>query len=139
MRRSTRSSRSWPAQAPSRRCAGCSNAAARFARRSCRNGRGRCSPRPPSAPTAPGSRRSLHEAGRYDEALAILHGLEAESAATGGADGYVFEEIGENLLAQRQGDAAKPYFARAWQVLSAATSLDRPDDSHLARLERLSR
>ena len=82
------------------------------------------------------TQRSL---GRHDAALAILHGLEAEYAATGGADGYVFEEIGENLLAQRQGDAAKLYFARAWQVLSADTSLDRPDDSHLARLERLSR
>jgi len=42
-------------------------------------------------------------------------------------------------LAQRQGEAARPYFARAWQLLSADTSLDRPDAARLARLERLSR
>ena len=82
---------------------------------------------------------TLRSLGRHDAALAVLRGLETEYTATGAADGYVFEEIGENLLAQRQGEAAKPYFARAWQLLSADTSLDRPDDPRLARLERLSR
>ena len=81
----------------------------------------------------------LRSLGRHDEALALLRRLETEHATAGSADGYVFEEIGENLLAQRQGDAAKPYFARAWQLLAADTSLDRPDDARLARLERLSR
>ena len=80
--------------------------------------------------------RSLH---RHDEALVILRRLEAGNAATGEPDGYVFEEIAENLLAQQRGDAARPYFAKAWQLLSADTSLDRPDEAHLARLERLSR
>ena len=80
--------------------------------------------------------RSLH---RHDEALAILRRLEAENGAAGRPDGYVFEEIAENLLAQQQAAAARPYFAKAWQLLSADTSLDRPDDEHLARLERLSR
>lgn len=80
--------------------------------------------------------RSLH---RHDEALAILRRLDAENAAAGEPDGHVFEEIAENLLAQQRGDAAKPYFAKAWQVLSADTSLDRPSDEHLARLDRLSR
>lgn len=80
--------------------------------------------------------RSLH---RHGEALAILRRLDVENAAVGEPDGHVFEEIAENLLAQQQGDAAKPYFAKAWQLLSAYTSLDRPSDEHLARLERLSR
>ena len=80
--------------------------------------------------------RSLH---RHDEALAILRRLEADTAAAGEPDGYVFEEIAENLLAQQDAVAAKPYFAKAWQLLSAGTSLDRPDETHLARLERLSR
>jgi tetratricopeptide (TPR) repeat protein len=80
--------------------------------------------------------RSLH---RHDEALAILRGLEAEYAGAAPPDGYVFEEIAENLLAQQQDDAARPYFAQAWQLLSADRSLDRPSDEHLARLERLSR
>jgi tetratricopeptide (TPR) repeat protein len=82
---------------------------------------------------------TLRSLGRHDEALTILRRLEAEYAAGGTPDGYVFEEIGENLLAQQQGEAAKPYFARAWRTLSADTSPDRPDEAHLARLERLSR
>lgn len=82
---------------------------------------------------------ALRSLNRHDEALAILRGLEAENAAADVPDGYVFEEIAENLLAQQRGDAARPYFAKAWQLLSADTSLDRPDEAHLARLERLSR
>lgn len=80
--------------------------------------------------------RSLH---RHDEALAILRRLETGTTlAAGGPDGYVFEEIAENLLATQRADLAKPYFAKAWQLLSADTSLDRPDDARLARLLRLS-
>jgi len=82
---------------------------------------------------------TLRSLGRHDEALAILRRLEAEYSEAGKPDGHVFEEIGENLLAQRQAEASRPYFARAWQVLSADTSLGRPDDARLARLERLSR
>jgi tetratricopeptide (TPR) repeat protein len=80
--------------------------------------------------------RSLH---RHDEALAILRRLEAEGDAAGRADGYVYEEIAENLAAEQKLDAARPYFGKAWRLLSADTSLDRPDDERLARLERLSR
>jgi hypothetical protein len=76
---------------------------------------------------------------RHEEALAILRRLDAENAVSGEPDGFVFEEIAENLLALQKGDAAKPYFAKAWQLLSADTSLDRPSDEHLARLDRLSR
>lgn len=82
---------------------------------------------------------TLRSLGRHDEALAILRRLEAEYGAAGQPDGYVFEEIGENLLAQRQAEEARPYFARGWRLLSADTSLGRPDDARLARLERLSR
>ncbi len=80
--------------------------------------------------------RSLH---RHDEALAILRRLEAENDAAGTADGYVFEEIAENLVAEQKNEAARPYFGKAWRLLSADTSVDRPDDERLARLERLSR
>jgi tetratricopeptide (TPR) repeat protein len=82
---------------------------------------------------------TLRSLGRHDEALAILRRLEAENEAAGTPDGYVFEELAENLLVQGRGDAARPYFARAWQLLSADTSLDRPSAEHLARLDRLSR
>ncbi|MGZ5132733.1 MAG: tetratricopeptide repeat protein [Caldimonas sp.] len=80
--------------------------------------------------------RSLH---RHDEALALLRRLEAENAAADEADGYVFEEIAENLAARDEHDAARPYFARAWQLLSADDSLDRPSQERLARLQRLGR
>jgi hypothetical protein len=78
--------------------------------------------------------RALH---RHDQALLILARLEKEHAAAGAPDGYVFEEIGENLLAQGHADAARPSFAQAFRLLSVDTSLDRPDAPRLARLQRL--
>jgi tetratricopeptide (TPR) repeat protein len=80
--------------------------------------------------------RSLH---RHDEALAILERLEAENDALNTPDGYVFEEIAENFAAQDRAVEARPYFGKAFRLLSADTSLDRPGEEHLARLERLSR
>jgi tetratricopeptide (TPR) repeat protein len=82
---------------------------------------------------------TLRSLKRHDEALAILRRLERELEAAHETDGYVFEEIAENLLAAGDAAAAKPYFARAHALLAADTSLDRPDEQHLARLLRLSR
>ncbi len=76
---------------------------------------------------------------RHDEALAILRRLDAEGEAAGAPDGFVHEEIGENLLALGRPDEARPAFARAYALLSADTSLDRPDDARLARLLALSK
>ena len=76
---------------------------------------------------------------RHDEALAILMRLEREGAAAGQPDGYVFEEIGENLLALGRAPEARPWFARAHAQHGLDTSLNRPDDAHLARLLALSR
>jgi tetratricopeptide (TPR) repeat protein len=82
---------------------------------------------------------ALRSLKRHDEALAILRRLDAETEAAGTPDGFVFEELGENLLALGQGEAAKAWFGKAWRLLSADASLDRPDDERLARLDRLSR
>jgi tetratricopeptide (TPR) repeat protein len=82
---------------------------------------------------------TLRSLRRHDEALALLRSLEREFAAIGEADGYVHEEIGENLLAQGDAGAARPEFARAHALLSADTSLGRPDATHLARLLALSK
>jgi tetratricopeptide (TPR) repeat protein len=79
--------------------------------------------------------RTLRSMNCYDEALVILRELERQ----GDASGFVFEEIGENLLAQKSDDAARPYFAKAWALLSADASLDRPDEERLARLHHLGR
>jgi tetratricopeptide (TPR) repeat protein len=57
--------------------------------------------------------RCLRSLGRYDAALTIQRTLEAAHRATGSADGYVFEEIAENLAALGKLDEAKPYFGKA--------------------------
>jgi tetratricopeptide (TPR) repeat protein len=57
--------------------------------------------------------RCLRSLGRYSEALAIQTGLEGEHQAAGTVDGFVFEEIGENLAALGRLEDAKPYFAKA--------------------------
>jgi tetratricopeptide (TPR) repeat protein len=77
--------------------------------------------------------------GEHDAALALLHTLDRELAAAKASDGYVPEEIGENLLALGRGDEARPWFARALAEHRAAPPADRPAEASLARLERLAR
>jgi len=62
--------------------------------------------------------RCLRSLGRYDDALAIQRALEAEHTAAGTVDGYVFEEIAENLAGLGKLDEAKPYFGKAVDELS---------------------
>jgi tetratricopeptide (TPR) repeat protein len=57
--------------------------------------------------------RCLRSLGRYQDALIIQRMLEAEHASAGTVDGYVFEEIAENLFALGQINDAKPYFRKA--------------------------
>lgn len=83
--------------------------------------------------------RGLRALARHDEALAVLRGLETELAAAGAADGFVPEEIGENLLALGRPDEARGFFAQAHAQLSQINTLERPDDARLARLMALSR
>jgi tetratricopeptide (TPR) repeat protein len=82
---------------------------------------------------------TLRSLARHEEALAILYRLEREGAAAAAPDGFVAEEIAENLLALRRAVEARPWFAKAHALLSQAASLDRPDDKRLARLLDLSR
>jgi len=71
--------------------------------------------------------------GAHEQALAMLRELDAQHAAQGSADGFVFEEIGENLLALGRGAEAQAWFARAWQLLQ-----DDPEiTGDAARRERL--
>lgn len=76
---------------------------------------------------------------RHDEALAVLRALEGELAGANAVDGFVPEEIAENLLALGRPAEAKPYFAQAHVQLSRIETVDRPDDTRLARLLELSR
>ena len=81
--------------------------------------------------------RALRSLGRYDEALAIQRALLSELEASGETDGYVFEELGELTLAQRDAAAARPWFAKAYAALSADPSFVADNPARLERLHRL--
>jgi tetratricopeptide (TPR) repeat protein len=81
--------------------------------------------------------------GRLAEALAAQEALEHEYAASGNPGaGYVEEELGEIHLAWSGDDAwkhrglARPYFARAYELLSANGEIDH-DPDRLARIKSL--
>jgi tetratricopeptide (TPR) repeat protein len=76
--------------------------------------------------------RCLRSLERYSEALDIQETL-AESRS-GSEDGYVYEEIGENLLALGRDEDAAAYFSRAHELLSDDDWLV---DNESERLERL--
>ncbi|HYF64043.1 MAG TPA: tetratricopeptide repeat protein [Herpetosiphonaceae bacterium] len=78
--------------------------------------------------------RCLRSLGRHGEALAIQRELEAEHRAAGSADGYVFEEIAENLDAQGERDLARPYFAQAAAELGRDAWFAEHEAARLAAL-----
>jgi tetratricopeptide (TPR) repeat protein len=81
--------------------------------------------------------RAYRSLGRYDDALAIQRQLEAEDAAANAPDGYVYEELGELLLAKGDGTAAQPNFARAFELLGSDAALRANEPERLSRLRRL--
>lgn len=82
---------------------------------------------------------TLRSLKRHDEALVILQRLDRETAAAGRPDAWVYEELGENLLALGRAGEARPWFAKAHAQHLLDTSLNRPDEKHLERLLALSR
>ncbi len=78
--------------------------------------------------------RTLRALGRLDEALALQQSLLAEYQDVGQADGFVFEEIGECLLALDRADAARPFFDQAHAELS---QLDWLPPERIVRLHQL--
>ncbi len=82
--------------------------------------------------------RCLRALGRAADALAIQQRLAAETAAAGESeDGYGSEEIGECLLELDRADEARPYFARAAELLGADAHLAEQEPDRLERLRRL--
>jgi len=81
--------------------------------------------------------RAYRSLGRYDDALAMQKQLAVEGAKAGAPDGYVDEELGELLLAKGDPAAARPHFARAFELLGADAGLRESDPERLARLKRL--
>ncbi len=79
--------------------------------------------------------RTLRSLRRVEEALAKQMTLQEESADE--SDGYVFEEIGECLLALNRVDKARPYFAKAYELLSKDAWLAEQEPERLLRLKDL--
>jgi tetratricopeptide (TPR) repeat protein len=81
--------------------------------------------------------RCLRSLGRHPEALARQQALLAAHQRAGSSDGYVNEEIAENLLALGRADEARPQFAIAAQLLGQDEGLAQAEPQRLARLRRL--
>ena len=81
--------------------------------------------------------RGLRLLKRVSEALAMQTELLAEFETAGASDGYVFEELGECLLALDRGDESRPFFRRAYEQLSKDAYLAENEAARLARLARL--
>ncbi len=84
--------------------------------------------------------RAYRALGRVEEALEMQKTLEAEIDAQGlPADGYVFEEIAECLHVLQRFEEARPYFKKAYKVLSQDAWLVKNQSGRLKRLEELSK
>ena len=78
--------------------------------------------------------RTLRSLNRIEKALSKQLTLKAEFEAAGESDSYVFEELGECLLALDRAQEAQPYFAKAHELLAQDVWLAEKEP---ARLERL--
>ncbi|SYZ74064.1 conserved hypothetical protein [Candidatus Zixiibacteriota bacterium] len=76
--------------------------------------------------------------GKVDTALAIQQRLQKEWQESGDDnDGYVYEELGECLLALDRADEAVPHFAKAYEILSKDIWMTRDEPARLERLKEL--
>jgi len=83
--------------------------------------------------------RCLRSRGDIESALEEQQSLLAELDALGETDGYVFEEIGECLLALGRGEDARPFFHTAHSELSRNGRLRADEPQRLERLRSLAR
>jgi tetratricopeptide (TPR) repeat protein len=81
--------------------------------------------------------RAYRSLGRYDDALAIQRRLLEETIAANAPDGYVYEELGELLLARGEAKEARAQFARAYELLSADAGFAVAEPKRLARMREL--
>jgi tetratricopeptide (TPR) repeat protein len=79
--------------------------------------------------------RCLRSLGRSLEALAIQYALQAEHKAVGIIDGYVYEEIAENLAALDRMDEARPHFRQAYEELAKDVWFVKNEPDRLAGLK----
>ena len=81
--------------------------------------------------------RTHRALGRVEEALQAQQVLLREREASGEPDGYVFEELGECLLALGRPTEAAPYFRQAHTLLSQDPWLAEKEPERIARLAQL--
>ena len=81
--------------------------------------------------------RCLRSLGGYQEALEIQKRILAECEAGFIQDGYVYEELGECLLALDQENKAKPYFEKAHEFLTQDSWFVKNENVRLQRLKDL--
>jgi len=81
--------------------------------------------------------RTLRSLGLVEEALSKQLSLKHELEAAGETDGFVFEEIGECLLFLHRAEEARPYFSKAYKILSQDSWLVEGEPERLARLKLL--
>ncbi len=81
--------------------------------------------------------RCLRALGRHAEALARQQALLAAHRQAGSSDGFVNEEIAENLLSLGRADEAVPQFAVAAQLLGQDPQFARDEADRLSRLKSL--
>lgn len=82
--------------------------------------------------------KTLRVMGKTDEALKRQYELEkwwAENVKD--EDGYIYEEIGECLLLQNKENEYKPYFKKAYEVLSKDVWLTANEAPRLERMKNL--
>jgi tetratricopeptide (TPR) repeat protein len=78
--------------------------------------------------------RALRTLGRHAEALDIQLALLAEHARDGTSDGFVHEELAENLLLLGRAAEARPHLARAFALLSLDPGLVEREPARVAGL-----
>ena len=84
--------------------------------------------------------RAYRALGRTEEALTMQKALESELLTKGlTQDGYVYEEIAECLYILERFEEARPYFKKAYDLLSQDTWLVNNQADRLQRLEELSK
>src|SRR4051812_10638835 len=81
--------------------------------------------------------RALRALGRIEEALQQQSELARQWEAAGSSSGYVFEELGEGLLAQGQPELAATQFARAHALLAKDAQFVQHNAARFERIARL--
>jgi tetratricopeptide (TPR) repeat protein len=81
--------------------------------------------------------RTLRALQRHDEALQLQYRLERDWQAAGSADGYVFEEIAENLEALGRAAEATGYFRRAQDELGKEPRFAQDEPARWQRITSL--